>query len=156
MEYACECKSHLDYKLERMVRRDFNRAIAQRPFIPKELWIRIVESNEGSISTKMTDLLKRYGWNQFFEQQFASLADEGLIPGRVIAQQRNSYTLKSEQGDLSAHIAGKVRYHARGIEDLPAVGDWVVVTNNWRWCGTNRTNIAAPNTIRAKSAWRSN
>ncbi len=74
----------------------------------------------------MTDLLKRYGWNQFFEQQFASLVDEGLIPGRVIEQQRNSYTLKSEQGDLLAHIAGKVRYHARGIEDLPAVGDWVV------------------------------
>src|SRR5262245_26229994 len=73
-------------------------------------------------------LLERYGWNAFFENAFADVGAEGLIAGRVIAQQRNSYTLKTDQGDLSAHIAGKVRYYARGVEDLPAVGDWVVVT----------------------------
>jgi ribosome biogenesis GTPase len=76
----------------------------------------------------MAEILKSYGWNQFFENQFASISDEDLIPGRVIAQQRNSYTVKSEDGDLPAHIAGKVRYYARGIEDLPAVGDWVALT----------------------------
>src|SRR5262245_37448066 len=73
-------------------------------------------------------MLNRYGWNPYFEKAFAEIDSAGLIPGRVIAQQRNSYTLKTEQGDLSAHISGKVRYYARGIEDLPAVGDWVVVT----------------------------
>jgi ribosome biogenesis GTPase / thiamine phosphate phosphatase len=76
----------------------------------------------------MSLLLQRYGWNSSFDQAFTEFADQGLIAGRVIAQLRNSYTLKTEQGDLSAHLAGKVRYYARGIEDLPAVGDWVVVT----------------------------
>lgn len=73
------------------------------------------------------NILQRYGWNSFFDHAFSAFAAEGLIPGRVIAQLRNSYTLKTEQGDLSAHLAGKVRYYARGTEDLPAVGDWVAV-----------------------------
>jgi ribosome biogenesis GTPase len=75
----------------------------------------------------MTNVLNRYGWNQFFEEQFAFLANEGLIAARVVTQQRNAYTLKSEQGDLVGVLAGRVRYLARGSEDLPAVGDWVVV-----------------------------
>jgi ribosome biogenesis GTPase / thiamine phosphate phosphatase len=73
-------------------------------------------------------MLDRYGWNPFFENAFAQIDSAGLIPGRIVSQQRNSYTLKTEQGDLSAHLSGKVRYYARGIEDLPAVGDWVAVT----------------------------
>lgn len=76
----------------------------------------------------MSNTLERYGWNSFFANAFAEIGTEGLIPGRVVAQQRNSYTLKTEQGDLSAHLSGKVRYYARGIEDLPAVGDWVATT----------------------------
>jgi ribosome biogenesis GTPase / thiamine phosphate phosphatase len=72
--------------------------------------------------------LNLYGWSSFFEEAFAEFANQGLIPGRIIAQQRNSYTLKTEQGDLAAHISGKVRYYAHGIEDLPAVGDWVAAT----------------------------
>ncbi len=73
------------------------------------------------------NILQRYGWNSFFDQAFSAFAAEGLIPGRVITQLRNSYTLKTEQGDLSAHLAGKVLYYARGTKDLPAVGDWVAV-----------------------------
>jgi len=76
----------------------------------------------------MSKALEHYGWNPFFKSAFGEIGAEGLVVGRVIAQQRNSYTLKTERGDLSAHLSGKVRYYARGIEDLPAVGDWVTAT----------------------------
>src|SRR3954468_7973690 len=47
--------------------------------------------------------------------------------GRVAAGHRNGYVLLTDQGDLAAEVAGRLRFDAdRGLPPgLPAVGDWV-------------------------------
>jgi ribosome biogenesis GTPase len=71
--------------------------------------------------------LERLGWNEHFEAHMVPYLDAGLKAGRVAAEHRGSYSLFMEQGETSAVITGKLRYHANGREDYPAVGDWVVV-----------------------------
>ncbi len=47
--------------------------------------------------------------------------------GRVIAEHKERYTVKTAQGEYDAEITGNMRFAARGREDYPAVGDWVAV-----------------------------
>ncbi len=57
---------------------------------------------------------------------FAPFAAQGLIPGRILVQQRGQYGLVTDLGDLTGQISGKL---ARDAEPggYPAVGDWVAV-----------------------------
>lgn len=53
---------------------------------------------------------------------------ENFEPGRVIAEHKERYTVKTVSGDLEAEITGNMRFTASGREDFPAVGDWVALT----------------------------
>jgi ribosome biogenesis GTPase / thiamine phosphate phosphatase len=48
--------------------------------------------------------------------------------GRIIAEHKESYIVKTEQGEYEAEITGNMRYTARSRADFPAVGDWVWLT----------------------------
>lgn len=48
--------------------------------------------------------------------------------GRVIAEHKERYIVKTTDGDFEAEITGNLKYTARGREDFPAVGDWVALT----------------------------
>ena len=72
------------------------------------------------------DLLQ-LGWNDFFVQQFAEYAEQGLSPARIAAQHRELYRAYSEQGELVASVSGSLRSQAAGPQDFPVVGDWVAV-----------------------------
>lgn len=76
-----------------------------------------------------TDALKRetLGWNPFFAEHFEPFAAEGLLPGRVFLQHNKVYLVQTEQGEVWAEVTGRLRYHAQGSEDLPAVGDWIAM-----------------------------
>jgi ribosome biogenesis GTPase / thiamine phosphate phosphatase len=50
---------------------------------------------------------------------------EGYEIGRVIAEHRERYILKTHQEEYEAEITGNLRFSATGREDFPAVGDWV-------------------------------
>lgn len=67
------------------------------------------------------------GWNPFFTAHFASYAAEGYAVGRVAIEHRTAYMLYSEWGDLTAEVTGRFRHRATGLQDFPAVGDWVVI-----------------------------
>lgn len=67
------------------------------------------------------------GWSDFFAHSFEPYCQQGFSVGRVAIEYRNTYTLYSEHGELSAEITGKLRYQASQPEDFPAVGDWVVI-----------------------------
>jgi ribosome biogenesis GTPase len=71
-------------------------------------------------------LLEQYGWSDALKQQFTPHAAAGLIPARVIVQQRGLYDIVTEIGELTATLAGKLAHDA---EDgaLPVTGDWVAV-----------------------------
>ena len=71
--------------------------------------------------------LEDYGWDQFFADSFEPFAAEGFEPGRVALQHNRALMLYTAAGETQAETTGRLRYLARGTEDLPAVGDWVVI-----------------------------
>ena len=71
--------------------------------------------------------LEELGWSSFFEESFRSLPTAGLVPGRIAMQHRNAYTVYTSDGEVRAHVAGKLRYQAGDGSDFPAVGDWVAL-----------------------------
>jgi len=71
----------------------------------------------------LTDL----GWSAPFADAFAPHAAEGLVAGRVALEHKRSYRVLTEQGELLCGITGRLRHHAGGRGDFPAVGDWVAL-----------------------------
>jgi ribosome biogenesis GTPase len=71
--------------------------------------------------------LEFLGWSNF-SKNFSSHCQQGYTVGRVATEQKNTYLLYTEVGELSAEITGKMRYQASGRTDFPAVGDWVVIS----------------------------
>ncbi len=71
-------------------------------------------------------MLEQYGWSDALRHQFTAYAAAGLIPARVIVQQRGLYDIVTELGELTATLAGRLAHDA---EDgtLPVTGDWVAV-----------------------------
>ena len=74
--------------------------------------------------------LEDLGWNDFFEQQFAAFKDSGLVPGRLIRDNKltqGALTI-GDDGKFAEHeviVSGKVYHDAKTDAELPAVGDWV-------------------------------
>lgn len=48
--------------------------------------------------------------------------------GRVVAEHKERYMVRTEKGEFEAEITGNMRFSARSREDFPAVGDWVALT----------------------------
>ena len=71
--------------------------------------------------------LQDLGWTDSHTTEFEPHAAAGLVPARVAAQHRGSYSVFTELGELRAEPAGRLSHEASGAGDLPAVGDWVAV-----------------------------
>ena len=69
--------------------------------------------------------LKKYGLTEEFERESALY--DGLFIARVCEQRRDLYKVICETGELNAVVSGKLAYHADGLPDFPAVGDFVMV-----------------------------
>jgi ribosome biogenesis GTPase / thiamine phosphate phosphatase len=65
------------------------------------------------------------GWDDGFAAALEPY--DNCIPGRVSAQHRGEYDVLTEQGELRAYLAGRLRHEASSGADLPAVGDWVAL-----------------------------
>lgn len=48
--------------------------------------------------------------------------------GRVIAEHKERYVVRTIQFEVDAEITGNLRFTAKSREDFPAVGDWVTLT----------------------------
>jgi ribosome biogenesis GTPase / thiamine phosphate phosphatase len=73
-------------------------------------------------------LLDSLGWTPALEDQFAPHAADGLEPARVAVEHRGAYLLYTARGEEPAELAGRLRHAATARGELPAVGDWVVVS----------------------------
>ncbi|HUX49458.1 MAG TPA: ribosome small subunit-dependent GTPase A [Spirochaetia bacterium] len=79
-----------------------------------------------------TELL-RLGWTDALREAFDEVlsasrhARQHLLPGRVTIRHNYIYTVGGPDGDVSAHIGGKLRHSAPSALEIPAVGDWVVL-----------------------------
>ena len=72
--------------------------------------------------------LEELGWRPFFADHFAPYAAEGYLIGRVTLEQKNLYTvMTATHGEIPAVLTGRMYYDAADREDLPAVGDWVII-----------------------------
>ena len=69
-------------------------------------------------------MLEQFGWSDALQQQFALHAAEGLVPARVLVQQRGRYEIATDAGELSATLAGRLAFEAEDGE-YPVTGDWV-------------------------------
>lgn len=73
--------------------------------------------------------LEDLGWNPFFAEAFAPFAEEGLIPARLIRDNKITLgALTVEKGKFEEHeviLSGRVYHDAETDAELPAVGDWV-------------------------------
>ena len=72
-------------------------------------------------------MLDRYGWSETLRQQFEPHAALGLVPARVLVQQRGRYEIVTAGGELSATLAGRFAHAARD-GGYPVTGDWVAVS----------------------------
>ncbi len=70
--------------------------------------------------------LKNYGVTERF------LAEATLFPayglGRVISQYRGKYKVATDDGEALAQISGKLRFQTEELAQYPAVGDFVLLT----------------------------
>ncbi len=72
--------------------------------------------------------LTQLGWNSFFQQEFIGFGGgQDLIPARVVRQNKLSYDVICEKGNLTAQVSGAFSFFVETSEDFPTVGDWVVV-----------------------------
>jgi ribosome biogenesis GTPase len=70
--------------------------------------------------------LVKLGWTDELEAAYTTYAERGFRPGRVVAEHRGGYYVRTQLGDRLAHPRGKLRDDELW-GGMPAVGDWVVV-----------------------------
>ena len=74
--------------------------------------------------------LEAYGWDNIWAQQLELKGDTLEIPARVIAGHRSEYRVHTGERALKARAAGKLYHPPFKQTDLPAVGDWVILSDD--------------------------
>jgi ribosome biogenesis GTPase / thiamine phosphate phosphatase len=72
--------------------------------------------------------LEDFGYNERLEKFRIEQKIDSFEAGRVIAEHKERYIVKTDKGEFEAEITGNMRFTAKGREDFPAVGDWVTIT----------------------------
>ncbi len=68
------------------------------------------------------------GWNSYFERLFEPYKPQGLLPLRIIRENKEKYIALGLQGELICEVSGKFRFESTTKSNFPSVGDWVVGT----------------------------
>jgi ribosome biogenesis GTPase len=71
--------------------------------------------------------LAALGWNATFAAAFAPFAAPGVVPARVTADFGRGWGVTTDDGEILAEPAGKLRHRSTNRAELPVAGDWVVV-----------------------------
>jgi ribosome biogenesis GTPase / thiamine phosphate phosphatase len=69
--------------------------------------------------------LEDLGWSPRLAEAFEPHRTAGLAAARVSLEHTHIYRVLSPAGEQLARVAGRLRHHASGRADYPAVGDWV-------------------------------
>jgi len=72
--------------------------------------------------------LEELGYNEKFEAFRREQKLNDFETGRIIAEHKERYTVKTTLGEYEAEITGNMRFSAVSREDFPAVGDWVALS----------------------------
>ena len=71
--------------------------------------------------------LEGLGYNKKIEKYLKDNNLSDFETGRVIAEHKERYIVRTSKGEHNAEITGNMRFTAKNREDFPAVGDWVAV-----------------------------
>ena len=71
--------------------------------------------------------LEQLGWSDFFQPHLERLDKPGLVPARIVCEDRRVYRIHGVDGELDAELAGWLRHRIDSLAQMPAVGDWVAV-----------------------------
>jgi ribosome biogenesis GTPase len=71
--------------------------------------------------------LSSLGWDPFFANAFQPYSTDVFLPARIALEHKHAYELLSAHGELTAVCTGRLLHVATARDQLPAVGDWVVV-----------------------------
>ncbi len=72
---------------------------------------------------KLTDL----GFNSWFQERRNELQKPELSIARITRVDRDRYLIRNENDEVQAEPAGKLLFSVDSSQDLPCVGDWVLV-----------------------------
>ncbi len=72
--------------------------------------------------------LEDFGYNDKLQKLRVENNLSDFEIGRVIAEHKERYIVKTENGEYEAEITGNLRFSAKSRIDFPAVGDWVALT----------------------------
>lgn len=72
--------------------------------------------------------LNLLGWSSFFKESFEPFHQRGYSAGRISEEHKHIYHVLAECGELLGKASGKLLHDSRNRSELPAVGDWVVVS----------------------------
>lgn len=78
----------------------------------------------GTLKMKLED----FGYNETLEEFRIGHNIGKAETGRIIAEHKERYIVKTTEGETEAEITGNMRFCAKSREDFPAVGDWVGIT----------------------------
>ena len=72
--------------------------------------------------------LEELGYKENLEKFRVEQNLESFEIGRIVAEHKERYIVRTTEGNYEAEITGNIRFTAKGREDFPAVGDWVALT----------------------------
>jgi ribosome biogenesis GTPase len=82
-------------------------------------------NKEPQTTTKME--LEDFGYHEELEKFRIENGLRDFEMGRVVAEHKERYIVRTEKGELEAEVTGNLRFSAQSREDFPAVGDWVAL-----------------------------
>jgi ribosome biogenesis GTPase len=71
--------------------------------------------------------LKELGYNDWFHKSRLQYHQSGFEVARVTRVDRERFLVRNETSEVQAEPTGKLLYFAESAEDVPCVGDWVLV-----------------------------
>ena len=72
--------------------------------------------------------LENLGYTEKLEKFRTENGLKSFEIGRVVAEHKERYIVRTASGEIEAGITGNLRFSAKSREDFPAVGDWVSLT----------------------------
>jgi ribosome biogenesis GTPase len=71
--------------------------------------------------------LTELGYDDWFRARRDALGQPDCAPARITRVDRDRYLVRNETGEVNAEPTGKLLFSSESEEDLPCVGDWVLV-----------------------------
>ena len=72
--------------------------------------------------------LEDLGYSNGFEKFRIDNNLDGFEIGRIVAEHKERYIVRTADAEIEAEITGNMRFTAESREDFPSVGDWVALT----------------------------